>query len=230
MPSSLTTGPRRNAFPADPRTRRILIRLAIGLTGGLIVGYPTGYLAGKLRLGDWLAGMPGEDLASLAVAAALLCLGLFAIVAASSAAIYRRLAANYEAGDPLDRGTLRYLRLSGVIMVLAGLLLLAPPLAARFDLAGNAAMAAAVGIGLLLAVQNWLNIKVVRDSDELSRASVVEASAVSFWLLQGGLFGWAALFKLGLVQAVSMWTMVIIVMAVYLAVSIVSGVRRGLFA
>ena len=88
----------------------------------------------------------------------------------------------------------------------------------------------AVGIGLLLAVQNWLNIKVVRDSDELSRASVAEASAVSFWLLQGGLFGWAALVKLGLVQAVSMWTMVIIVMAVYLVVSIVSGVRRGLFA
>ena len=230
MPFSLTTGPRPNASPVDSRTRRLLIRFAIALTGGLIIGYPAGYLLGKLHLGDWLAGMPGEDLASLAVAAALLFLGLFAIVAASNVALYRRLAANYEAGDPLDRGTLRYLRLSGVIMVLAGLLLLAPPLAAYFGLAGNAAIAVAVGIGLLLAVQNWLNIKVVRDSDELSRASVAEASAVSFWLLQGGLFGWAALVKLGLVQAVSMWTMVIIVMAVSLVVSIVSGVRRGLFA
>jgi hypothetical protein len=211
---------------ANPRTRRKLIQAACGAVVGLGIGYG----AGEIGLIDWLKELPGEDLASTAVAGVLLFLGLFSIVAASSNGIYRRMAANYEAGDPLDSSVLRYLRVSGIVLLLAAALLLAPPLAVRFGLTGDAALPVAIGIGALLALQTWLNARILRSSDELSRAAMAEASVASFWLLQLGLFGWAALAKLGLVASVGLWTLMTIAMLVYLVTSIVAAIRRGMFA
>ncbi len=211
---------------ASSGTRRRLVRAAIGAVFGFVLAFA----AGQSGLLDWIARMPGEDIASTALAALLLMLGLFALVAASSSALYRRMAENYQEGDPLDGKVLRYLRASGVVLLLSAVLLLAPPLAVRFGAAGDAAIAVAAGMAALLAFQLWLNLRILRTSDELSRAAMAEASVASFWLLQLGLFGWAALAKLGLVAEVSFWTLMTISTAVYLVVSIVAAMRRGMLA
>lgn len=211
---------------ASPGTRRRLVHAAIGA----VVGFVLAYAAGKAGLLDWLAEMPGEDIASIALAALLLGLGLFALVAASSSALYRRMAENYQEGDPLDAGVLRYLRVNGVALLLGAALLLAPSLAVRFGFTGDAAIPVAVGLAMLLALQAWLSARIRRASDELNRAALAEASIASFWLSQLGLFGWAALARLGLVAEVSLWTLMTISMALYLVVSIVVALRRGMFA
>jgi hypothetical protein len=211
---------------ASSGVRRRLVRGAVGVVFGLVFGF----FAGRIGLFDWIAQMPGEDIASTVLAALLLLLGLFAIVAASSRALYRRMAENYQEGDPLDGKVLRYLRLNGVGLLLGAALLLAPPLAVRFGYAGDAAIPVAIGLAVLLVLQVWLNARVRRDSDELTRAALAEASIASFWLSQLGLFGWAALAKLGLVAEVSLWTLMTISMAIYLVVSIVAALRRGMFA
>lgn len=211
---------------ADSGIRRRLVRAAIGAVVGLALGFG----AGEIGLFDWLSAMPSEDVASTTVAGILFLLGLFAVIAASSRALYRRMAENYQEGDPLDGSVLRYLRISGVVMILAAVLLLAPPLAVRYGLTGDAAIAVAAGMAALLAFQLWLNLRVMRTSDELSRAAMAEASVASFWVLQLGLFGWAVLAKLGLVADVSLWALMTISTVIYLVVSIVAAIRRGMFA
>lgn len=211
---------------ASPGARRRLVRAAVGA----VVGFVLAFGAGQAGLFDWLEALPGEDIASTVLAGMLLLLGLFALVAASSRGLYRRMAENYQEGDPLDAGVLRYLRVSGVVMLFSALLLLAPPLAVRYGLTGDAAIPVAAGMAALLAVQVWLNLRVMRTSDELSRAAMAQASVASFWLLQLGLFGWAALAKLGLVAEVSLWTLMTISTVIYLTVSIVTAIRRGMFA
>ncbi len=211
---------------AEPANRRRLVRAAVGG----VVGFALAFAAGQIGLIDWVAEMPGEDIASTAVAALLVMLGLFSMVAASSSALYRRMAENYRPGDPLDGKVLRYVRASGLVLLLAAALLLAPPLAVRFGFTGDAAIPVAIGLAALLALQAWLNLRILRSSDELSRAATNEASVASFWLLQLGLFGWAALAKLGLVAEVSLWTLMTISTVIYLVVSIVAAIRRGMFA
>lgn len=211
---------------ASSGTRRRLVRAAVGAVFGLVLGFA----AGQFGLFDWIAQMPGEDIASTVLAALLLLLGLFALVAASSSALYRRMAENYQEGDPLDGTVLRYLRLNGIGLLLGAALLLAPPLAVRFGYAGDAAIPVAIGLAALLALQVWLNARIRRDSDELTRAALAEASIASFWLTQLGLFGWAALARLGLVAEVSLWTLMTISTAIYLVLSIVAAIRRGMFA
>lgn len=226
MSSSLTTGSRPSSPMASPGVRRRLVRAAIGA----VVGFVLAFGAGQAGLFDWLEALPGEDIASTVVAGMLLLLGLFAMVAASSSTLYRRMAENYQEGDPLDGSVLRYLRVSGVVMILAAVLLLTPPLAVRYGLTGDAAIAVAAGMAALLAFQVWLNLRIMRASDELSRAAMAEASIASFWLLQLGLFGWAVLAKLGLAANVSLWTLMTLSTVIYLVVSIVTAIRRGMFA
>lgn len=226
MPSSLTTGPRPRTPMPSQRARKKLIQAAVGA----LVGFGLASLAVAAGLDDWLKTLPGEDLASTAVAGILLMLALFGLIASSNPALYRRMAANYEPGDPLDAGVLRYLRVSCLVLLIAAAILLAPPLAVQFGLGKDGRIALSGALAVLLAVQTWLNLRILRDGDELMRAATAQASMVSFWLLQLGLFGWAALAKLGLAATVSLWTLMTIAMAVYLIVSIAVALRRGMFA
>jgi hypothetical protein len=178
----------------------------------------------------WMKGLPGEDFAAALLALMLFLLAIFAFVVSSSQAAYRLIAENYREGDPLDADVLRTTRISAVILVLAGVLMLAPPLAVRLGASPDMSVAVAAAMGLLVLIQSWLNLRVVRRSDELSRAGHAEASVISFWVLQLGLYLWAMLAKLDLVAQVSLWTLMIVAMAIYLVISIGVAMRRGMFA
>jgi hypothetical protein len=210
----------------DRPLRDRLFRMFIGaLVGAGVCG-----LAAKTGALHWMKGLPGEDFAAALLALMLFFLAIFAFVVSSSQAAYRLIAENYREGDPLDAGVLRTMRISAVILLLAGVLMLAPPLAVRSGASQDASIAVAAAMGVLVLIQSWLNLRVVRRSDELSRASYAETSMISFWVLQLGLYVWAMLAKLNLVAEVSLWTLMIIATAVYLAISIGVAMRRGMFA
>jgi len=203
-----------------------LFRMFVGAAVGLAlcsIGAATGVL-------QWMATLPGEDLASVAVALMMIFLAGFAALVSSSQGTYKLIAENYREGDPIDSNTLPTMRVSGIILLMSGVLLLVPPIAVGFGLGESASMAVAGAMLLLVAVQTWLNMRVLRTSDELTRAAYTESCVISFWVTQLGLYAWALLAKLGLVATVSLWSLMIIAMGLYLAISIGAAIRRGLFA
>ncbi len=212
---------------SEPANLRIqLFRMFIGALFGLAISF----VAARSGFLDWVKTMPGEDIAATALAAVMVLLGVFALVTSASPGMYRRIAANYREGDPLDGHVLRQLRLSAIALLISGVVLAAPPFAVRLGVDMGLAKAIAAAIGILLLASCWLAWRIMRGSDELTRALSVESSAISFWILSSALFGWAVLVKLGLAQDVSLWTLMIIVMTGNLVVQIGLSIRRGLFA
>src|SRR5215217_4596854 len=61
----------------------------------------------------------------------------------------------------------------------------------------------------------------------LAGVMIGAAGAACFWVLQGGLFLWAAAEKLDLAPALSSWDALVVLMTFYLLVSSVLSVRRG---
>ena len=84
------------------------------------------------------------------------------------------------------------------------------------------------GIVLLLAIQTVANVMLWRRADEMLRQVMADTSAIAFWALQTALFLYAAAERLGLVDSISAWAMMGILMAVYLLASIVASARRGI--
>lgn len=203
-----------------------LFRLIVGaLIGGMIGAalIATGFI-------EWIWEMPGEDFAAALVALVFLMLAGFAAIVSTSRAAYIRIADNYREGDPVGDDELRLMRLSGVLLLLSAMLLLAPPVAVRLGAGEAASIALAAAIGALLLLTTWLSWRVMRIGDELNRTLALESSAASFWVLTLGLFGWASLVKLGLAPEVGTWTLMLITLAVSVVVQIALSVRRGLFA
>jgi hypothetical protein len=84
------------------------------------------------------------------------------------------------------------------------------------------------GIVVLLAIQTVANIMLWRRADEMLRQVMADTSAIAFWALQTALFLYAAAERLGLVDTISGWALMGILMAVYLLASIVASARRGI--
>lgn len=212
---------------ADRPGLKLALRFAAGAVVGGALGYgaaATGLLDGAKRL-DWQAG----DMLSLALAAMLLALGVFAATAGAGPGAYRRLVErSADAAEPLDPEALPNARRQAAVLIAAGLALAIPPLAmasvASLPLR-QAAMAAIVGLLLVESLYNW---RLWRRGDELTRRVIVESFAVTFWITQFGLFLFAALAHMALVGDVSSWVLLQLMLAVYLVTSVVIGVRRGI--
>lgn len=114
--------------------------------------------------------------------------------------------------------------LQAVVMLLAGLLMLAPIWGTRL------ASPDVVFIGLILLsiVQSVANLMLWRRADEMLRRVMVETSALAFWASQMALFLYAAAERLGLTGGVSAWGMTGVLMTIYLLASTVASMRRGL--
>ena len=72
------------------------------------------------------------------------------------------------------------------------------------------------------------NILLWRRADEMLLRVMVETGSLAFWTLQLALFVYAASERLGLVDGITAWGMIGILMAVYMVASAVAGARRGL--
>ena len=154
-------------------------------------------------------GAPWPDVLATVMAVALIAVGLLGAVV-----MFTRPSA-----VPKGCGVLQI-----VVFLLAGILLLLP-MRAPASVAPDAVFG---GIVALLALQTVANVMLWRRADEMLRQVMAETSAIAFWALQTALFLYAAAERLGLVDAISAWALVGILMAVYLLASVVASARRGL--
>jgi len=110
------------------------------------------------------------------------------------------------------------------VMTLAGLMMLLPMVGARF-LSPGLVMVLLVA---MLIVQSAANLLLWRRADEMLRRIMSETSTLAFWALQTALFVYAAAERLGLVQGVTAWGMIGILMGVYFVASAIAAARRGI--
>lgn len=127
--------------------------------------------------------------------------------------------ATRPSSTPRDCGFLQI-----AVLSLAGLMLMLPIVRPE-AVPPIWAFGAVVG---LLVVQSALNLSLWRRSDELMRRVTAETSALSFWILQAALLVYAAAERLGLVETISGWGLLAVLMGVYLVASCVAAWRRGL--
>lgn len=234
MPSSSMIGPpmtQLESTPEAPRrnnAQRFLISIAVFAPIGAFTGYLLGRALKKATPGDALLGWTVADGVSLLIAALLIVSGAVVAFAATSNRRWNSIVEHQPADEPVDpaarTGGLR----QALVCILAGGMMILPPVAAHAGLSVETRIAIASSIALLLAFQTWLNLKLWRDGDELTRAVIAQTGALCFWSLQLALFAWAALAKLDLVADIDSWTMFTVLMGAYLVASLVISQRRGL--
>lgn len=202
-----------------------------------VVAAPLGYLFGKYlagleQAGVWSAPDLGwSDVLALFLAGLMLVVGLITLlVSANRGTLGRQI--DPEDGRPATSAQTVFYAQNGGVLALAGMMMAAPVLVrVAFDpvpsMIGSATM---IGLVALFLLQTAGNISVWIRSDELMRKAMAEIAAVSFVLLQGALFLWAAGEKLDLLPALSLWDAVSICMTAYLVIAGVVTWRRGLAA
>lgn len=178
------------------------------LVGGLLaaVGAVVGASAARAAL---TANLPWEDAAAVILSAALIGMAVISGV----------VMAVRPATVPKGCGTLQV-----AVLLAAGLMFLAPVFATRW--AGPQVVFA--GIALVLIGQTVANLMLWRQADEMLRRIMSETAVLTFWIVQTALFLYAAAERLGLINGLSAWGMISILMAVYLFSSCVAAARRGI--
>ncbi|MBY0284133.1 MAG: hypothetical protein K2W81_09235 [Sphingomonas sp.] len=218
----------------DPSARRRfgIRQLGIAVFVFAPIGGGVGYLVGRALRKATPAGVPLSWTAvegiSLLIAALLIVSGAVVAFAATSNRRWNSIVERQPRDEPVDPAARTGGLWQALVCILAAGMMILPPVAAHAGLSVETRVAIAGSIGLLLAVQTWLNLKLWRDGDELTRAVIAQTGALCFWSLQLALFGWAALAKLDLVADIDSWTMFTVLMGAYLVASLVISQRRGL--
>jgi hypothetical protein len=133
----------------------------------------------------------------------------------------------WSAKLPATNDEVRQFRLQAASMFLAGVMLLTPFLA-QGTLTGPSALGRGLfgAIVLLFAGQTWVNVRVWRTGDEFIRQQMLVVCALTFAIVQGGLFLWAAAEHLKLVRSLTNWETVMLLLFCYLSVSFMVAMRN----
>lgn len=110
------------------------------------------------------------------------------------------------------------------VALLAGAMLLLPV----FGTAVASPGVVFAAVLFLLALQSAANLMLWRAADEMLRRIMSETSAMAFWASQLGLFVYAAAERLGLVQSVTAWGLMGLMMGIYFVSSMIAAARRGI--
>lgn len=178
----------------------------IGIAALAAAGGATGYAMASVTALETLAW---DDSLNLLMAALLVVSALASVVA-----MFVR-----PSSMPKGCGVLQI-----TVLLLAGVMLLLPifgPAYASPDVVFGAVI-------VLLIGQSIANLMLWKAADELFRRVMAETSALAFWAVQLALFVYAAAERVGLVQSLSAWGMMGILMGIYLACSVIASARRGL--
>lgn len=212
-------------FPADtPEWTRHAVRLfGIGFVAG-VVGYGVGQFGYRLFPGLQFdtSALRWADVAAGFLGAIMLISSLAAVFSTfNRASLGKLLRLEGPAGDDEVRAA----RTQAAVMGLSAVILPLPMVLSGLEVAPPLALAVIVA---LLLLHTALNLRLYRSVDELFRRVVVEAGALTFWLGQGLLFVWAAAERLAAAPPITAWDIYVVLMGVYLVVSMVVTVRRGL--
>ena len=214
-------------FPASMSNgARTLIK---ALVAGAVCGV-LGYFVGQLAY-DYFPGLePDLSVVRWADVVAVL-LAAIMVIASLATAIRsldrKSLGKTLNLEGPAGDGEVREVRLQSAILILSGLILPLPMILSSVGAPVGLSLAA---VAALLVLHTVLNFHLYRTVDELFRRIVVEAGAVTFWLGQGLLFLWAAAERLSAVPPITAWDAYVVLMGVYLVVSMIVTMRRGLAA
>lgn len=214
-------------FPASMSgsVRGLIKALLAGAVCG-VIGYFVGQMAYDLfpGLGHDLSGVRWADVVAILLAAIM----VIASLATAIRSLDRKgLGKTLNLEGPAGDGEVREVRLQAAILVLSGLIL---PLPMILSSVGAPVALSLAAVAALLILHTVLNFHLYRTVDELFRRVVVEAGAATFWLGQGLLFLWAAAERLSAVPPITAWDAYVVLMGVYLVVSMIVTMRRGLAA
>lgn len=222
----MTVASKSPSFLSTPKGRVVGV---LGLVGA-VVGFSSGWLIGKLeKLGALsLDSLGWSDVLSGFIALMLTATGLLVLVAGFSRKVSGRLLDPVSQRDATPAQA-SYYRQQGLVSLLAGLMLLAPILVVTVEASPPFELSSAVmaGIVALFLLQTLTNLTLWFRSDELVRRVIADTGAVTFWILQGALFLWAAGEKLGLLPQLALWDAVSLMMAAYLLIATLVSSRRG---
>ncbi|MFN3560134.1 MAG: hypothetical protein ACK4UQ_12740 [Brevundimonas sp.] len=202
-------------------------RIGAGVLSGAIfgiIGYAVGKVAAEAFPGftpDGI-GLRWADVIAAALAALLLVAG---IGTALSSLNRKGLGQMLKLEGPAGDSEVRDARIQSAVLGLSGVIMALPMALSGLAVPPFIALGAVV---LLLVVHTALNLQLFRSVDELFRRTVVEAGAATFWLGQGLLFLWAAAERLAAAPPITAWDVYVVLMGVYLMVSMVVTIRRGL--
>ncbi|OYW23757.1 MULTISPECIES: hypothetical protein [unclassified Sphingomonas] len=217
--------------PSAPSPRRSFSRRLLTVFGiSAPIGGVVGYFVGRAlkQSGATLPDLSVADVASVIIGIVLLFSAAYAYVATTSPARWNRMVEKQPDDESVDPDALRSGRWQALVAALAGIMIMTPPLAMLNGFGTQTLGAIAVGLFVLLAVQSWINWKLWREGDELTRAVIAQTGAVCFWVLQLGLFAWATITKLKFASDTDSWSLMTVLMGAYLIVSVVISTRRGL--
>lgn len=207
--------------------RRALIGALLGAPFGILAGYAVGH-AGRPGLIAALSTWTHADLYSVMIGCALLVGAAYVAFATTSGRRWNRMVERVAPEEPVDAAALLGARRQAFVSGLAGVMLIIPPIAASAGLGDAARAIVAAVVALLLAAQTLVNWRLWRDGDELTRAVIAQSGAACFWLLQLALFVWATLTRLDLAPEADGWTLMTVMMGVYLLIGSIISARRGL--
>ena len=222
-----------NLVSKSPKSR--LAHRGLQALIGAVIAAPLGYWFGSYLADLDKAGAASDlkfvwsDVLALLLAAMMTATGLITLLTSlSRRALGRQI--NPEEARPATPAQAVFYAQNGFVLLLAGVMMGVPVLvpilfAPLSPMVGSAAMA---GLIALLLVQTAGNIAIWVRSDEFMRRAMGETAAVSFAILQGVLFLWAAGEKLGLLPSLGLWDATSVMMAAYLMIGLAITWRRGL--
>lgn len=212
-----------NLTPAAPRwVRKLLIPALIGGMAGFAAS------AGIMRFIDSSAvGGLGLSATLAALVGVLYCVIGFGIVIGTSSPGIGAKFLNVEDADEL-REQKRMLVLSGALMLLWGVSLLALSLAAPDGPVPQVAALAVGGGALVIGIA--LSVLVYRASDELMAAVNLEAGALSYGIVSLVVGLWAMLAHLGYAAAPAPLDLLTLFYVLALVASFIAVGRRGMLA
>ena len=143
---------------------------------------------------------------------------------------YKKQVEGREDADPVDPSAMRSARMQALVLVASGVVLAVPVAAAGLGLNGagrTSAWLVALALLLLLVWETRLNFRIWRESDELVRQAMLVTCAVCFFGTQLVFISYAALVRLELVSDIGMWSLAVMLMAIYLVISFVISLRFG---
>jgi len=196
--------------------------LAIAVVFG-IAGYGVGWLlAERFPDAGALPDFRWADLAAGGLALVLVVAAVSTLIASLSPVRLGRL---LKLEGPAGAREISDARLQALVFGLSGVIMAMPMAIAAL---GVSPLAGLLAVGVLLAIHTALNLKAWRGGDELIRRVVTDSASVTFWLGQGLLFVWAAAERLGAAPVLTAWDAYVVLMGLYLTVSMVMTIRRGL--
>ncbi len=222
-----------NLVSKSPKSR--LAHRGLQALIGAVIAAPLGYWFGSYLADLDKAGAASDlklvwsDVLALLLAAMMIATGLITLLTSlSRRALGRQI--NPEEARPATSAQAVFYAQNGLVLLLAGVMMGVPVLVPILfaPLSPIVASAAMAGLIALLLVQTAGNIAIWVRSDEFMRRAMGESAAVSFAILQGLLFLWAAGEKLGLLPQLTLWDATSVMMAAYLVIGLTITWRRGL--